>query len=81
MNSFKTVGDNVPHIFQQLFIVVDQGTWSGDQRVAVLSNKLRDSSVIMQGLMLDTCSRGPARNGHVQGNRLERAMCMFQAND
>ncbi len=34
------VGDNMPHIFQELFIVVDQGTWSGVQQVAVPSNKL-----------------------------------------
>ena len=42
MNGFKMVGDNVPHILQELFIVVDQGTWSRVQRVAVLSNEFRN---------------------------------------
>ena len=43
MNGFKMVGDNVPHILQELFIVVDQGTWSSVQWVAILSNELRDA--------------------------------------
>ncbi len=27
-DNFKEVGDNMPHVIKELFIVVDQGTWS-----------------------------------------------------
>ena len=80
-DNFKKVGDNMPHVLQELFIVVDQGTWSCVQRVAVLSNKLRNFHVVMHGLMLRTCSGRPTRERHVLGNRLEGAMGMFQAHD
>jgi hypothetical protein len=76
-DNFKKVSDNMPHVLQELFIVVDQGTWSCVQRVAILNNKLRNLHVIMHGLMLRTCSRCPTRERHVQGHRLEGAMGMF----
>ena len=80
-DNFKMVGDNMPYVLQELFIVVGQGTWSCGQRVAVLSNKLRNLRVIMHGLMLRTCSRRPTRERHVLGSRLEGAMGMFQVHD
>ncbi len=77
-DNFEKVGDNMPHVFQELFIVVDQGTWPCVQRVAVLSNKHRNSHVIMHGMIFRTCSRRPTRERHVLRNRLEGAMGMFQ---
>ncbi len=37
-NGLKMVGNYVPHVLKELFIVVDQRTWSRVQRVTIPSN-------------------------------------------
>ena len=68
------VGYYVPHVVQELFVVVDQRTWSCVKRVAIPSNQFWNAHLVMHHLMFRTRSRCPAGKGHVQGNSLERAM-------
>ena len=75
------VGDYVLHVLKELFIVVDQGTWSCVQWVTIPSDQLWNAHQVVHELMFRTRPRCPAGKRHVQGDRLERAVSMFQAQD